>query len=84
MSQLWLSRLVVLTVCAGVCSADAEDCRKAIPNASRATSISYYGNTNGLTGTELKQRLNDIVDGHTKHSWHCVWTILKEASGARS
>ena len=81
MSQLWLSRLVVLTVCTSVCAADANanDCTKPIPDASRATPIGYYGDTNGLTGSELKQHLNDVVDGHTRHSWQCVWTILKEA-----
>ncbi len=80
MLPLWWCRIVVSTVvCVAAFSASAEDCRKAIPDPSSAISNGYYGDTDELTGVELKQYLNGIVDDHIKHPWECVWTILEEA-----
>jgi endonuclease I len=42
----------------------------------------YYSSAEGLTGTELKEALNDIIDGHVKFPYtsknNDVWDILKE------
>jgi endonuclease I len=42
----------------------------------------YYSSANGLTGTPLKNALNDIIDGHIEFPYSSsgtdVWDILKE------
>ncbi len=42
----------------------------------------YYSSANGLTGTPLKDALNDIIDGHIEFPYSSsgtdVWDILKE------
>lgn len=42
----------------------------------------YYSSANGLTGTPLKDALNNIIDGHVEFSYSSsgtdVWDILKE------
>ncbi len=42
----------------------------------------YYSSANGLTGTSLKDALNDIIDGHIEFPYSSsgtdVWDILKE------
>lgn len=43
---------------------------------------SYYSSAEGLSGTDMKDALNDIIDGHVKFSYTSsntdVWDILKE------
>jgi endonuclease I len=39
----------------------------------------YYQPTQGLTGDALKSSLNQLIRGHTRHSYKCVWEILKES-----
>lgn len=43
----------------------------------------YYNSANGLTGVQLKDALNDIIDGHTEFPYSSsgtdVWDILKVA-----
>ena len=44
--------------------------------------VGYYDPADGLTGTALKDALNDIIDGHTEYTYTStgtdVWDILKE------
>ncbi|MDA8978180.1 hypothetical protein N9H21_02570 [bacterium] len=39
----------------------------------------YYSGTENLTGEPLKAALNQLIDDHTKLSYACAWTILREA-----
>ncbi|WP_315979785.1 endonuclease [Aliamphritea spongicola] len=39
----------------------------------------YYSSITNQQGTELKSALNKIIRGHTRFSYKCTWTILKEA-----
>ena len=39
----------------------------------------YYSGTESLTGEPLKAALNQLIDDHTKLSYACAWTILREA-----
>ena len=46
----------------------------------------YYDSSNGLSGSALKNVLNDIIDGHTEYTYTAsttdVWDILKESDNA--
>ena len=42
----------------------------------------YYAPTQNLSGRELKSALNQIIRGHQRFSYSCVWDILKEADEA--
>jgi endonuclease I len=39
----------------------------------------YYNSADGLSGTELKAALHNIIDGHTEKSYSDLWDILKES-----
>ena len=39
----------------------------------------YYNGTEGLTGENLKQKLNDIIKGHNEQSYTYLKTILKNS-----
>jgi endonuclease I len=38
----------------------------------------YYDGTEGFSGTDLKDALNDIIDNHTELSYSQVWNALKD------
>lgn len=39
----------------------------------------YYSSAYGKTGKELKLALNQIIKGHTRYNYKCIWEILKYA-----
>ena len=43
-----------------------------------AQSENYYSGTYGLSGSELKQAINSIIDGHTAISYGAVWDAHKD------
>ncbi len=43
-----------------------------------AQSENYYSSTYGLSGSELKQTINSIIDGHNSISYDAVWDAHKD------
>src|SRR6056297_318438 len=37
----------------------------------------YYDGTQGLSGSELKTALHDIIDGHVEYTYDFLWTALR-------
>ncbi|QVK20945.1 endonuclease [Mycoplasmatota bacterium] len=49
------------------------------PNSTDLVLTSYYQSVEGLTGDDLKQELNQLIDEHKVYTYDEVWDILKES-----
>jgi len=71
-----LAFTVILLIAAASQTAAASCNKPSVPQFDPAT---YYASAQGKSGDELRSALNNVVKGHTSHSYSCVWDIVREA-----